>query len=144
MQKKRKLWSAAGQPALPELPLEGWGARRGQDLLGLRKRLEEPIGQLDRAAEAAAQRDQMACVLRTQPGVGPITALGFVVTNGDARRFRRGKQVASYRGLIPRERSWGGRQRLGAISQQGNRFLRQLLVEAGHNVVRREEGFGRQ
>ena len=63
---------------------------------------------------------------------------------GDVTRFRRGKQVASYLGLIPRERSSGGRQRLGGISKQGNRFLRFLLVEAVHNVVQQEEGFRQQ
>ena len=51
MQKKGKLWSAAGQKALRELPLQGWAARRRQDLLGLLKSLDERIGQLDQAAE---------------------------------------------------------------------------------------------
>jgi transposase len=73
--------------------------------------------------------------------VGPVTALAFVLTLGDVNRFPRGKQVASYLGLIPREHSSGGRQRLGAISKQGNRFLRQTLVEAAHSVVRLDEGF---
>jgi transposase len=144
VQKKRKLWSAAGQQALRQLPLEGWAARRRQDLLALLKSLEEQIGQLDQAAEETAQRDKMARLLMTQPGVGPITALAFVVTIGDATRFRRGKQVASYLGLIPRERSSGGRQQLGAISKQGNRFVRMLLVEAVHNVTRLDEGFRKQ
>ncbi len=49
--------------------------------------------------------------------------------------------MASYLGLIPRERSSGGRQRLGAISKQGNRFLRMLLVEAAHSANRKDEGF---
>ena len=80
----------------------------------------------------------------TQPGVGPNTALAFVVTIGDASRFRRGKQVASYLGLIPREYSSGGRQKLGAISKQGNRFLRSLLVEATHSVLKYDEGFRKQ
>ena len=105
------------------------------------KNLDEQIGQLDQAVEEEAQRDKMAQLLRTQPGVGPITALAFVVTIGDVSRFRRGKQVASYLGLIPRERSSGGRQRLGAISKQGNRFLRILLVEAAHSANQRDEGF---
>ena len=144
VQKKRKLWSEAGQKALRELPLEGWAAQRRQDLLALLQSLEEQIGKLDQAVEETAQRDKMACLLRTQPGVGPITALAFVVTIGDASRFQRGKQVASYLGLIPREHSSGGRQRLGAISKQGNRFVRMLLVEAVHNVVRRDEGFRKQ
>ena len=90
---------------------------------------------MDEAAEEEAQRDKMAQLLRTQPGVGPITALAFVLTIGDVTRFPRGKQVASYLGLIPREHSSGGRQRLGAISKQGNRFLRMLLVEAAHSAI---------
>ena len=80
----------------------------------------------------------------TQPGVGPITALAFAVTIGDVTRFPRGKQVASYLGLIPREHSSGGRQQLGAISKQGNRFVRMLLVEAAHSVLRLDEGFRKQ
>jgi len=80
----------------------------------------------------------------TQPGVGPITALAFVLTIGDAARFQRGKQVASYLGLIPREHSSAGRQRLGAISKQGNRFLRTLLVEAAQSAVRFDPGFRRE
>jgi len=144
MQKKSKLWSEAGQKALRELPLQGWAARRRQDLLGLLKSLDEQVRLLDQAVEETAQRDKMAQLLRTHPGVGPLTALAFVVTIGDASRFRRGKQVASYLGLIPREHSSGGRQRLGAISKQGNRFLRFLLGEAVHNVIRLDEGFRKQ
>jgi transposase len=55
-----------------------------------------------------------------QPGVGPVTALMFVLTIGPVERFRRSKQIVSYLGLNPRESSSGGRQRLGAISKQGN------------------------
>ena len=72
----------------------------------------------------------------TQPGVGPITSLAFVLTMGDVSRFPRGKQVASYLGLIPREYSSGGHQRLGSISKQGNGFMRMLLVEAAQVAVR--------
>jgi transposase len=74
----------------------------------------------------------------THPGVGPITALAFVLTMGPAQRFRRGKQVASYFGLIPSEYSSGGKQQLGHISKQGNPFLRGLLVEAAQSAVRQD------
>jgi len=144
MQKKRQLWSAAGQKAFGELALAGWAGCRRQDLLETLAYLDRKIEPLDRAAEELSRRDEVAGLLRTQPGVGPITALAFAVTIGEASRFQRGKQVASYVGLIPREHSSGGRQRLGAISKQGNRFLRQLLVEAAQSVCRDEEGFRRQ
>jgi transposase len=144
VQKKRKLWTQAGQQALRELSLHGWAGQRRQDLLALLASLNQQIEQLDRAAEQAATQQEQARLLMTQPGVGPITALAFAVTIGDAGRFARGKQVASYLGLIPREYSSGGRQQLGPISKQGNRFVRMLLVEAVQNVVRLDEGFRKQ
>lgn len=144
VQKKRKLWTEAGQRMLEQYPLEGWAARRRQDLLGLLHTLNHQVGELDGAVEQAAEANLQAQLLMTQPGVGPITALAFVLTIGDVQRFRRGKQVASYLGLIPREYSSGGRQKLGSISKQGNRFVRTLLVEAAHSVVRLDEGFRKQ
>ena len=144
MQKKSRLWSVAGQKAFRQLPLVGWAQCRRQDLLQLLVYLDQQIAPLDQAAQQAAEQDPQARLLLSQPGVGPITALAFVLTIGDVTRFPRGKQVASYLGLIPREHSSGGRQRLGAISKQGNSFLRMLLVEAAHSVVRLDEGFRKQ
>jgi transposase len=102
MQKQAKLWSAAGQRAFLQLPLPGWARCRRQDLMALLAKLEEQIRPLDAAAETAAWVHPQARLLMTQPGVGAITALAFVVTIGDVHRFPRGKQVASYLGLIPR------------------------------------------
>jgi transposase len=144
MQKKRRLWSAAGQKLLRELPLKPWAGRRREDLLRLMAMLDQQIEPLDRAVAEAARRDKMARLLMTQPGVGPITALAFVLTMGDVSRFPRGKQVASYLGLIPREHSSGGRQKLGAITKQGNRMLRMLLVEAAQSAVRYDPEFRKE
>ena len=71
-------------------------------MLGLLGSLDEPIRNLDQAAEKAAAENPLARLLMTQPGVGPITALAFVLTIGDFTRFQRSKQLASYPGLIPR------------------------------------------
>lgn len=136
MQKKRTLWSQAGQQMLHELALKPWAACRREDLLGLLQMLNQQIGELDTAVQKAAEENPASKLLMTQPGVGPNTALAFVLTIGDVSRFRRGKQIASYLGLIPREESSGGRQKLGAISKQGNRMLRSLLVEAAQTAVR--------
>ena len=122
------------------LPLPGWARCRRQDLLALLRQLDEQISPLEAAVEKAAFAHQQARLLMTQPGVGAITALAFVVTIGEVARFGRGKQVASYLGLIPREHSSGGQQRLGAISKQGNSFMRMLLVEAAQTAVRLDEG----
>jgi len=144
MQMKRKLWSEAGQKALRTLPLEGWAAQRRQDLLNLLSHLDPQIRQLDDAIERAAQQNPRAQLLMTQPGVGPVTALAYVLTMGDVSRFQRGKQVASYLGLIPSERSSSHRRRLGSISKQGNSFMRMLLVESAQTVTRLDEGFRKQ
>jgi transposase len=144
MQKKRTLWSQAGQKMLRELALKPWAACRREDLLGLLAMLNQQVGMLDLAVQHAAEQNPQANLLMTQPGVGPNTALAFVLTLGDVSRFPRGKQVASYLGLIPREESSGGRQKLGAITKQGNRMLRSLLVEAAQIAVRFDPEFRKQ
>lgn len=141
LQKKGRLWSTAGQKQLCALPLAPWASRRREDLLKMMSELDAKITLLDQAMTEAAEKDERAQLLMTQPGVGPITSMAFVLTIGDVSRFPRGKQVASYLGLIPREYSSGGHQRLGSISKQGNSFLRMLLVEAAQGVVRCDPGF---
>ena len=141
MQKGRSLWSKAGQKKLLDLPLPLWAGTRRKNLLELLKQMDQQIVVLDQAVKKAAEENEKARLLMTQPGVGPITALAFVLTMGDIARFRRGKQVASYLGLIPREYSSGGKQRMGGISKQGNRFMRMLLVEAAQAAVRHDPGF---
>ena len=122
LQKKSKLWTEAGQKALRELPLDTWAACRREDLLGLLASLDRQIGKLDAAVERAANQDPQARLLMTQPGVGPITSRAFVLTLGDVSRFKRGKQVASYLGLIPRERSSGGQTAAGRHQQARQQF----------------------
>ena len=139
--RKRKLWSKAGEQVLRELPLQPWASRRREDLFQVRAMLDQQIESLDAAVVEAAEKNEKAKLLMTQPGVGPITSMAFVLTMGDVHRFPRGKQVASYLGLIPREYSSGGKQRLGSISKQGNRFMRMLMVEAAQNAVRYDPGF---
>ena len=140
IRKKHRLWTEAGQREFLQLPLQGWAQYRRADLLQLLKQLDEQIRPLDAAVEKAAWADERARLLMTHPGVGAITALAYVLTIGDVGRFPRGKQVASYLGLIPSEHSSSDKQRLGAISKQGNSFLRMLLVEAATTAVRHEEG----
>jgi transposase len=141
MQKGRSLWSKAGQKSLLDLPLQLWAGTRRKNLLELLKQMDQQIVVLDQAVKKVAEENEKARLLMTQPGVGPITSLAFVLTMGDVTRFRRGKQVASYLGLIPREYSSGGKQRMGGISKQGNRFMRMLLVEAAQATVRHDPGF---
>jgi transposase len=144
LQKQRALWSVRGRAYLEKLPLTGWTARRREDLLRLLTELDRHLGELDEAVDRAAEQHPQARLLMTQPGVGPITSLAFVLTIGDVSRFEHSNQVSSYLGLIPSEHTSGGKQRLGSISKQGNRFMRQLLVEAAQSVTRLDEGFRKQ
>ena len=144
VQKKRQLWNAKGRADLENLPLEGWTRRRREDLLALLRVVEPQLEQLDKAVEQAAAANPQAQLLISQPGVGPITALAFVLTIGEVSRFERSKQVSSYLGLIPSEHSSGSKRRLGSISKQGNVFLRTLLVEAAQSAVHHDAQFRKE
>lgn len=144
LQRQRKLWSAAGRRELEALVLLPWASRRRSELLKLLDELGKSVWTLEKAvAERAATRAD-ARLLMTHPGVGPVTALAYVLTMGPVLRFQRGKQVASYLGLIPSEHSSGGKQRLGHISKQGSSFMRGLLVEAAQSAVRYEPQMRRE
>jgi transposase len=99
-------------------------------------RLSPTIAELSQAVEQEAEKCPAARRLMTHPGVGALTALAFVLIIGDAERFECGKQVASYLGLVPLEKSSGNRRRLGQITKQGSSMLRFLLVEAAQVTVR--------
>jgi transposase len=139
VQRKRQLWSREGRAVLEGLPLEGWTARRRNDLLAMLDRLQAQVEELDRAVRQEAEQRPEVRLLMTHPGVGPVVGLAYALTLGPVSRFPRGKQVASYLGLIPSEHSSGGRQKLGSISKQGNTMMRTLLVEAAQNAARFDE-----
>ncbi len=82
--------------------------------------------------------------LQTHPGVGPITALAYVPVLGTPDRFRCGKQVGSYLGLIPCEDSSADHWRLGHISKQGNGLLRYLLVQSALSATGADHDWHRQ
>ena len=129
--RKQKLWSKVGRLELEALVLDRWASRRRHELLQLLDQLNPWIADLDRAVMQEVQSRPEAVQLMREPGVGPVTALAFVLTIGPVSRFERSKQRVSYFGLNPSEESSGGRQRLGSISKQGNSMVRHLRVEAG-------------
>jgi transposase len=143
LQKKRQLWTQAGMEQLKSLKLEPWTQRRRADLLKILEQMDTHIEELSQAVEAEALRCPKAVLLMSHPGVGPIVALATVLTLGDVSRFERGKKVASYLGLIPREDSSGAHRRLGSITKQGNSFMRSLLVQAGMVAARGDAELGR-
>lgn len=141
--RRKKLWTERGRAELEGLALAPWGQRRRQELLALLDHLGQSIRELQAAVEQQAKQHPQAALLMTHPGVGPVTALAFVLTIGPVSRFSGSRKVTSYLGLNPSEYSSGGRQRLGGISKQGNSTLRWLLVEAGQTAARLDPQLGR-
>lgn len=134
--RKKKLFTAQGREELEKLSLGPWASRRRQELLEMLDRFNPLIDELDRAVQQQAESHAEAARLMTHPGVGPVTALAFVLTLGPVARFRRSKHVVSYLGLNPKEHSSGGKQHTSSISKQGNTMMRWLLVEAAQTAVR--------
>lgn len=136
VRRKKGLWNKRGRAQLESFVLAPWARRRRHELLELLDRLNPSIEELTTAiAQEAAKRPDVLRLM-THPGVGPITALAFVLIIGSPQRFRCGKQIGNYLGLIPREDSSSDHRRLGHITKQGNALLRYLLVEAVQSTVR--------
>jgi transposase len=136
LRRKQALWRPAGRQELESIVLAPWARRRRRDLLDLLDQLTPKIQELTQALEVEVEKRPVTRLLRTHPGVGPLTALAFELVIGTPERFHCGKQIASYVGLVPEEKSSGDRRRLGHISKQGNVLLRFLLVEAAQVTVR--------
>lgn len=133
--RKKKLFTAKGREELEKLSLGPWASRR-RELLAMLDQLDPAIEELDRAVQQEAENHADAVRLMTFPGVGPMTALAYVLTLGPVARFQRSKQVVSYLGLNPKERSSGDKQHTYSISKQGNPMMRWSLVEAAQTAVR--------
>jgi transposase len=133
---KKKLFSEKGRVVLEKLSLAPWASRRRQELLELLDRMNPIIEELTAAVEREARKRPEAMRLMTHPGVGPLTALAYVLIIGTPTRFQCGKQIGTYVGMIPCENSSARKQRLGHISKQGNSLLRFLLVEAAQAAAR--------
>jgi transposase len=144
IRRKKGLWTEKGRQELESLSLMPWTTRRRQELLELLDRLDPNIDELSQAIEQEAEQVPEVKLLMTHPGVGPITALAFVLVLGTAERFDNGKQVASYLGLIPCEDSSADHWRFGHISKQGNKLLRFLLGQSAQSAARCEERWHRQ
>lgn len=133
-----KLFTQRGRQAFAALSLRPHAQQTAEELWEaldwLNPRLWKLDGQIRQevAARPEAQR------LLTYPGVGPVTALCWVLVVGPIDRFPSAGQLCSYLGLTPTESSSGQRRRLGHISRQGSTLMRYQLVEAGNSACRHE------
>lgn len=106
-------------PAMRQLLADLWSDFNG---------LENRITSLSRQIEALASRDDAARRLMSVPGIGPLGASALCAAIGDGKQFRRGRDLAAWIGLVPRQYSTGGKPTLLGISKRGNAYLRRLLV----------------
>ena len=97
--------------------------------------LEQRIREVERQLAALAEQLPLIANLQTIPGIGLLSATALVACVGDVRRFKSGRHFASYLGLTPKEHSSGSRRRLGAISKQGDRYLRTLVIQGARSVL---------
>jgi transposase len=98
--------------------------------------LSEKIAELEKATTQEAARGATPRRLQTVPGVGPITAMAIETFAPPMEVFKRGRDFAAWLGLVPRQHSTGGKQRLGKTSKMGQRDIRRLLIIGAMSVVR--------
>ena len=114
-------------------------------LMALAAQLElvkRQILEADRRVRAWHRTSKTSKRLEAIPGVGPLVATALVASIPDPHVFRSGRDLSAWIGLVPKQNSTGGKDRLGSISKAGNRYLRQLLVVGALSVIRRAKQLG--
>lgn len=108
-------------------------------LLAHLKELNRQIGELELEILRWHRHNEASRNLETIPGVGPITASALVASVGDAHNFKNGRQLAAWLGLVPKQHSSGGKNRLQGISKRGDGYLRTLLIHGARAVAKHAE-----
>jgi transposase len=106
-----------------------------QALLDQFAALQTQIGELDRGIHAQHRANDVSRRLETIPGIGIIGATAIAATIADPSAFKTGRDLAAWIGLVPRQYSTGGKEKLGGISKQGDRYLRRMLVVGATAVI---------
>jgi transposase len=96
----------------------------------------QQIGEIERHIHAQHRASEASRRLETIPGIGVMGATAIAATVPDPTVFKSGREFAAWIGLVPRQNSSGGKERLGSISKQGDRYLRRLLVVGATAVIR--------
>jgi len=99
------------------------------------RQIDERIDTHDKRIRAAAKEDDRVRRLLAIEGIGPITASALVAAVGDAAHFSCGRDLAAWVGLVPRQHSSGGKQRLGHITKGGDTYLRTLLIHGARAAL---------
>jgi transposase len=97
------------------------------------------VEEMDSVIQQTAREDDACRRLTTIPGVGPVTATALVAAIGTGTAFRKGRDLAAWVGIVPREYSSGGKQKLLGISKRGNSYLRRLFVQGARSVLQHQD-----
>ena len=93
------------------------------------------IEEMDVVMQQTAKENEACQRLTTIPGIGPVTATALVAAIGNGTAFRKGRDLAAWVGMVPREHTTGGKQKLLGISKRGNSYLRRLFVQCARSVM---------
>jgi transposase len=100
--------------------------------------LAQHLEEADALIEQTAQENEQCQRLDAIPGIGPVTATAVVAAIGNGTAFRKGRDFSAWMGIVPREHSTGGKQKLLGISKRGNRYLRRLFVQCARAVLQQK------
>ncbi len=97
--------------------------------------LDQRIGAFDAEFAAQARKDAHMSRLLSIPGIGALNATALVAAIGDASAFARGRDLATWLGLVPRQAATGGKPRVLGITKRGNKYLRQMLIQVARSAL---------
>ena len=106
-----------------------------QDMRAQWHELDRRIGEFDKELADWARDDEAARRLRTIPGIGVLNATALVAAIGHGESFARGRDLAAWLGLVPRQVTTGGKPRLVGITKRGNKYLRKLLIHGARAAL---------
>nr|WP_266102223.1 IS110 family transposase [Aurantimonas coralicida] len=118
-----------------EMAISGRIRRLIEDMRDEWRDLDERIGALDAEFASLSRTDESMKLLSTIPGIGPLNATAFVASVGQAETFRRGRDLAAWLGLVPRQMTTGGKPKLLGITKRGNGYLRRMLIHGARAAL---------
>jgi transposase len=132
--------AAEGPDAVAAAPLSDLARDLFAGLFDQLRELQTRIEALDTRLVAICREDAASRRLATLPGVGPVIASALVASIDDGRHFRNGRELAAWIGLVPRQRTTGGKPRLGGIGRQANHYLRRQMIHGARSIAFRMIG----
>jgi transposase len=103
------------------------------------EQLTARVQEMDRVIQKRAKENEDCQRLTEIPGVGPVTATALIAAVGNASAFQKGRNLAAWMGIVPREYSTGGKQKLRGIRKRGNQYLRTLFLQGARSVLQQRD-----